>query len=130
QESLNTTADGLRKVVWDEDACIDVDQYRSSRLAFTTVVLMGWPLTLIEALKAVRSGKGMGDRIGGTSRAAAFPRRWITISSPIATLFKRAGRPARASRALTFFTTPPPALTCTQKIYTNLPRVCQLLRRL
>ena len=36
---------------------------------------MGSPLTRIEALKAVRSGKGMRDRTGGTSRATAFPRR-------------------------------------------------------
>jgi len=26
QESLNTTADRLRKIVWDEDACVGVNQ--------------------------------------------------------------------------------------------------------
>src|SRR5579864_97267 len=104
QELLYPVTECLGHIVGHEDACVGVDQKRSSRRPLITVALSGPPLTRIDALKAVRSGSGMRGRPGGRSRAATLPRRWITISSPLATRFSRPGRPARASRALTFFT--------------------------
>jgi len=57
-------------------------QYRSMSRESTTVWLKEAPLTAIDALKALRSGRRFSETPTGTSLATFLPRLEIRISSP------------------------------------------------
>jgi hypothetical protein len=109
----------LRAVVGDEDACIQVDQYRSSARARTTDVLMGAPRSTMERRKAPRLGRRRRRPFGGTMRATSLPLRSRATSSPVATSSNSERSCCLASATLTLRNVNPPlGVICTGRLYT------------